>query len=158
MSVSTGEPGGRRAGNGQSTVLAALTASLRERARSLDGQERPAAILWADPLGAWRPLLPTLRREMPELLSLCEYAPDDRSGPAIWLRTVIDSVNDIGSTTGLGLDVAEDGVTRQDLQDALGDVAVLPLSRGQCRADLDFDPETVPDVVAGEMLGRGKSA
>lgn len=255
------------ASNGQWTVLAALVASLRKRTRPLDGQKRPAAVLWADPPGAWRPLLPSLRREMPELLCLGEYAPDDRSGPAIWLRTAIDRADDIGldvvtasgngappvlylpgasrgelragddcprclkplvellyrgvvwahpngkewtpfaflgSREGLGLDVAEDGATRQALQDALAEVAVLPLSRleerlldaewfrevlspdawrdvlvwmsdpeamrsrlgperwsafrGQCRADLDFDPETVPDVVAGEMLGRGDGA
>ena len=253
--------------DGPRTVLAALMASLRDRARPIDGQKRPAAVLWADPAGGWRPLLPSLRREMPELLSLGEYVPDDRSGPAIWLRTAMDRADDsgsdvvpasgngappvlylpgasrrelragddcprrfkplvellyrgavwahpngkewtpwafLGSTMGLALDVADDGATRQALQEALSDVAILPLSRlegrlldaewfrevlspdpwrdmlvwmsegeamrsrlgperwsafcSQCRADLDFDPEKAPDVVAGEMLGRGDGA
>lgn len=252
---------------GQSTVLAALMASLRERARTVDGQERPAAVLWPDPASLWCPLLPSLRRQMPELLSLGEYVPDDRSGPAIWLRTMMDGSDDarsdvvpesgngrppvlyvpatsrrelragddcprrlkplvellyrgvvwshpngkewtpwafLGSTPGLALDVAEDGATRQALQEALGDVAVLPISqlegrlldaewfrevlspdprrdvlvwmsegeamrsrlgperwsafRSQCQDDFGFDPENDPDVVAGEMLGRGGGA
>ncbi len=253
--------------DGPRTVLAALMASLRERARPVDGQERPAAVLWPDSAGAWRPLLPSLRRQMPELLSLGEYVPDDHSGPAIWLRTMVDGSDEagsdvvpesgnggppvlylpgasrrelragddcprclkplvellyrgavwahpngkewtpwafLGSTKGLDFDVAEDGATRQALQEALGDVAILPFShlerrlldaewfrevlspdpkrdvlvwmsegeamrsrlgqerwsafRSQCQADFGFDPENAPDVVAGEMLGRGGGA
>lgn len=255
------------AADGQGTVLTALMASLRERARRVDGQERPAAVLWPDPAGAWRPLLPSLRGQMPELHSLGEYAPGDRSGPAVWLRTMIDGAGDVGSddvpasgagappvlylpgtsrrelragddcprrlkplvellyrgavwahpngkewtpwaflgsTMGLGLKVAEDAATRQALEDALGDVAMLPLSRleerlldaewfrevlspdprrdvlvwmsegeamrsrlgperwsafrSQCQAEFGFDPENTPDVLAGEMLGRGDGA
>ncbi len=260
------------AGYGRRTVISILRDSLRDRGRPSDAQEPPAAVLWPDPGGAWRPVLPSLRRWMPELLSLGDYAPEERSGPSIWLRTMLDGPEDpgpakvgadvtpesgaggppvlylpgasrrilragddcpprlrplvellyrgavwlhpsgrewtpwafLGSTLGLDLDVAEDGATRQALQEALGEVALLSFSRlegrvldadwfrevlspdprrdvlvwmsdgeamrsrlgperwsafrGQCRADFGFDPESDPDVVAGEMLGRGEGA
>lgn len=46
----------------------------------------PEAVLWCDPGSEFAPLLPQLRRAMPNLLTLGEYDPDRRMGPAIWLR------------------------------------------------------------------------
>ena len=51
--------------------------------------ERPAALLWADPRGEWRPLVPLLRERLPHLLTLGEYDVSTRTGPAIWLKCVI---------------------------------------------------------------------
>jgi hypothetical protein len=72
------------------TPLDALIASLRACDTAPDGVARPAAILWTDPKREWLPLLEPLRERMPELVTLGDYAPDIRRGPAIWLRCVID--------------------------------------------------------------------
>ncbi|HEN46997.1 MAG TPA: BREX-1 system phosphatase PglZ type B, partial [Mizugakiibacter sp.] len=50
----------------------------------------PYAILWTDHDSQWQPIIPQLRRLMPQLLTLGEYNPSLRTGPAIWLRTVVD--------------------------------------------------------------------
>jgi len=50
----------------------------------------PAAVLWTDADGQWRPLVEQLRPMCPELLTLGEYDAATRTGPAIWLRTVIE--------------------------------------------------------------------
>lgn len=51
----------------------------------------PAAVLWADADGQWRPVVEQLRGLMPELLTLGEYDSGSRTGPAVWLRCVIES-------------------------------------------------------------------
>jgi hypothetical protein len=50
----------------------------------------PAAVLWADPDEQWRPVAEALRPLLPELLTLGEFDPVRRIGPAIWLRCVIE--------------------------------------------------------------------
>ncbi|MDO8942350.1 MAG: hypothetical protein Q7U75_04155, partial [Desulfobacterales bacterium] len=72
------------------TVLDHLVEHLRARDAGLDGQTRPAAILWTDPTGEWRPLVELLQTRVGELLVLGDFAPDKRSGPAIWIRCVVD--------------------------------------------------------------------
>lgn len=73
------------------TLLEAVRASLARAARYNPGDVvAPAAVLWTDADGQWRPVVEQLRPEMPELLTLGEYNPATRTGPAIWLRTVIE--------------------------------------------------------------------
>ncbi len=99
------------------TVLDQLIEHLRSKAVALDGQERPAAILWTDPAGDWRPLIALLRTRVGELLTLGEYRPEERTGPAIWLRCMVD-----GSLTEPALPADRvpilylPGVGRQDLR------------------------------------------
>ena len=76
------------------TVLDRLVESLRAKATPLDGQERPAAILWTDPKEGWRPLTELLLKRLPEFLVLGDYRPEERTGPAVWLRCVIDRALD----------------------------------------------------------------
>lgn len=76
--------------NARGTVLDCLIESLRAKDARLDGQERPAAILWTDPKGEWRSVLELMQSHVEELLVLGEYRPDARSGPAIWLRCLVD--------------------------------------------------------------------
>jgi hypothetical protein len=52
----------------------------------------PAAILWTDADGEWRPLAARLRGLMPYLLTLGPFEPEQRTGPAIWLRCAIEGV------------------------------------------------------------------
>lgn len=72
------------------TVLDHLVASLRERAAPLDGQAPPDAVLWTDPGGEWEPLVDLLLARADEALVLGDYRPDRRTGPAVWLRCVVD--------------------------------------------------------------------
>ncbi|MCE9589092.1 MAG: BREX-1 system phosphatase PglZ type B [Planctomycetes bacterium] len=72
------------------TLLDALQASLALVGRHPPGEVAPAVILWTDAEGQWMPLLPQLRKAMPHLLILGDYAPEQRQGPAIWLRCAIE--------------------------------------------------------------------
>ncbi|MFO1055111.1 MAG: BREX-1 system phosphatase PglZ type B [Planctomycetota bacterium] len=72
------------------TVLEALVQHLRAEAGTADGVAAPAAILWTDPDGDWRPLLPALLAQTPELVVHGNHDPARRSGPSIWLRCVVD--------------------------------------------------------------------
>ena len=73
------------------TVIEALARSLESAAKyNPNDMVRSAAILWTDHDSQWQPIIPQLRRLMPQLLTLGEYEPDRRTGPAIWLRSVVD--------------------------------------------------------------------
>lgn len=71
-------------------VLDAVLASL-QAAGSYNRNEQvaPAAILWTDKERQWETLLPALREHLPQLLTLGEYQPATRTGPAIWLKCMI---------------------------------------------------------------------
>ena len=74
------------------TALESLVLRLRHLGKSPEGEAAPTAILWTDPDSQWLPLLAQLRQELPELLTLGEYSPDLRRGPAIWLRCAMERV------------------------------------------------------------------
>ena len=72
-----------------STFLDALESSLRQAAaHNRYGQEAPAAVLWTDGEKQWPPLLPLLRERLP-ILTLGGYDPENRTGPAIWIRCML---------------------------------------------------------------------
>jgi hypothetical protein len=73
------------------TILEILVQRLRATADGYhDGAEdAPVAILWTDPDGVWKPAVALLQGLMPELLVLGDYAPDKKTGPAIWLKCAI---------------------------------------------------------------------
>jgi hypothetical protein len=75
-------------------LLESLAEHLRGRDQKMDGEARPAAILWTDPKGEWQPLIPALAQKMDELLVLGDFDPAIRQGPAIWLRCIIDRTLD----------------------------------------------------------------
>ena len=77
------------------TVLDRLIESLRAKNRPFDGQERPGAILWTDPSGEWRPLVELMVARGDELLMLDDYRPESRSGPAVWIRCVVDGTLEV---------------------------------------------------------------
>ena len=73
------------------TVIEALAASLAGAARhNPNDTDPPAAVLWSDPSMTWQPVIPHLRRLMPQLLVLGEFDPEHRTGPSIWLRCMIE--------------------------------------------------------------------
>jgi hypothetical protein len=68
----------------------ALVASLQSSLLPGDGMAPPAAVLWTDGDGQWAELVARLSPELPWLFTLGEYDPKRRTGPAIWLRCVVD--------------------------------------------------------------------
>ena len=76
------------------TVLDRLIEQLRARDTALDGQTRPAAILWTDPKREWLPLVDLLPPLVEEYLVLGDYDAARRTGPAVWLRCVVDGALD----------------------------------------------------------------
>ena len=73
------------------TVLDQLKHAIESAsAHNPNDAERPAAVLWTDSDSRWRPIIPQLRRLMPQLLTLGDFQPEERTGPAIWLRYEID--------------------------------------------------------------------
>ncbi len=75
----------------EGTVLFELVRELR-RAGEYNAQDQapPDAILWTDKDSQWEPLAPRLREALPELLTLGPYAPCERTGPAIWLKCMLE--------------------------------------------------------------------
>ena len=99
------------------TVFDRLLASLRARAAPLDGQARPAAVLWTDPGREWEPLVDLLLARVEETLVLGDYRPERRTGPAVWLRCVVDGALDEPALPGGRPPVVYlPGVARQDLR------------------------------------------
>jgi hypothetical protein len=72
------------------TVLDRLAEHIRARDFATDGQQRPAAILWTDPKGEWRSVVGVLQQRISELVAIGDYAPSERTGPAVWARCVVD--------------------------------------------------------------------
>jgi hypothetical protein len=73
-----------------STPLDALAAALRAAAdHDPRAEAPPEAVLWCDPNRDFVPLLPALRRALPNLLTLGEHDPALRQGPAVWLRAAL---------------------------------------------------------------------
>ena len=118
------------------TPLDHLARSLRGRASVPSGQADPAAILWTDPGSEWRALIPEALSRIPELLVLGDYDPERRTGPAIWLRCVVDGTIEV---PGLPADAIP--------------ILYLPgVERGELRAGEDCPDRLKPLV---ELMYRG---
>lgn len=103
------------------TLIDALQASFTAALRTPDGVGAPAALLWTDADGQWKPLLPTLQKALSQLFSLGPYAPDDRQGPVIWLKCIVDrTLPDVVPKEGVVPILDLPNVGRQDLR-AAGD-------------------------------------
>jgi hypothetical protein len=70
--------------------LAALVAALRS-AGSYNRQDQapPAAVLWTDKQRQWESLIREVRSQIP-IFTLGNYEPNMQSGPAYWLRCIVD--------------------------------------------------------------------
>lgn len=106
-----------RANDPPPTPLDDLVRSLRARTSVPSGQAAPVAILWTDPGAEWRMLLREALPRIPELLVLGDYNPGDRTGPAIWLRCVVDGAIEVsGLPTGTIPILYLPGVERGELR------------------------------------------
>jgi len=117
-------------------VLEHLVKSLRNAAKfNPEVEVRPACILWPDKDRQWEATIESLQGELGELLVLGDYAPEKRTGPAIWLRCVL-----AGTVPEVPLEARRvpvlylPGVSRQDLR-AIEDCPELltPLAELQYR-------------------------
>jgi len=99
-------------------VLDHLLQAVREAAVfNPEVQVAPACILWPDKECQWQAVIPRLQGELAELLVLGDYAPENRTGPAIWLRCVIaDKAPDVNLPTDRVPIFYLPGVSRQDLR------------------------------------------
>jgi hypothetical protein len=71
------------------TFIEALIESINSASRyNRNDQSSPVALLWTDKERLWEPLIPLLRSSLP-LLTFGTYRPEERTGPAYWLRCVI---------------------------------------------------------------------
>ena len=107
-------------------------------AHNSEVQVKPACILWPDPDRQWEAVVPQLQDALPEMVVLGDYAPDRRTGPAIWLRCAIAGTLDgidfpVGSVPILYLP----GVARTDLR-AVNECpdALKPLAELQYRGTI----------------------
>ncbi|HIF9464869.1 BREX-1 system phosphatase PglZ type B [Photobacterium damselae] len=70
-----------------------LEAQLRQCATyNKSVQVAPAAILWTDIDRQWQSAMPFIKQHLPELIELGEYKPEERTGPAIWVKCAIAGV------------------------------------------------------------------
>ncbi|MFN6131947.1 MAG: BREX-1 system phosphatase PglZ type B, partial [Synechococcaceae cyanobacterium] len=99
------------------TLLEYLTRKLRGCNVHGDADEAPVAILWTDPRSEWKPLIPLLRQQLPELLCLGDYVPEHQQGPALWLRCIVDrSLPAAEAAAGQIPVIYLPGVSRQELR------------------------------------------
>ena len=98
------------------TIMDKLITEIRSLSATPDGMVEPAAILWTDPQRQWWSLHPLLLEQLPELIMLGEYAPEKRTGPAIWIRCVVDRSIDIGLPADRIPIIYLPGVSRQELR------------------------------------------
>jgi hypothetical protein len=75
----------------EGTVLFELVRALEHVAKyNAQDQAGPVAILWTDSDRQWERLVLRLRGALPQFLMLGSYAPAERTGPAIWIRCMIE--------------------------------------------------------------------
>lgn len=72
------------------SLMDALKASFALSMHGPDGVAPPVALLWTDADGQWKPLLPALMKALPTLYVLGPYAPEERQGPVIWLKCIVE--------------------------------------------------------------------
>jgi hypothetical protein len=66
--------------------------SFQDALRTPEGTAEPVALLWADTDRQWADLITRLRAVLPHVFTLGAFNAAERTGPAIWLRCVVDGV------------------------------------------------------------------
>jgi hypothetical protein len=98
-------------------LVDALEHSFVHALRSGEGEAAPAALLWADADKQWAALVARLQTALPHLFVLGTYDAAKRTGPAIWLRCVVDRVlEDVALEPGVVPILYLPGVARQSLR------------------------------------------
>ena len=144
------------------TVVERLKASLEAAsAHNPNDAEKPVAVLWTDRDAQWRPILARLRVLMPQLLTLGVYEPEDRTGPSIWLRCVVDRVLEL---PGLASDTTPVVYLPDVSRQALGSAEACPSDlkplvelqyRGTCWTQKNGRDWTVEAFMVSDNGGLG---
>lgn len=100
---------------GPATVIEAVASSLSAAGNyNRDDKVQPVAILWNDPGRGWESLVPMLQ-EIAPIAVLGEYSPDERTGPGIYLRCLLDGVLGPSRFDGLPI-IYMPGVERSEIR------------------------------------------
>lgn len=144
------------------TVIEALVRSLEAAAKfNPNDVVHPYSVLWTDHDSQWQPIIAQLRRLLPQLLTFGDYEPEHRSGPAIWLRSVVDrALPEVQMPEGATPIVYLPGVSRQELRavqecpDSLKPLVELQY-RGVCWTQKNGKDWTVEAFLVSEEGGLG---
>ena len=144
------------------TILEALVHSLERAARhNPNDVVQPRVVLWTDNDSQWLSIIPQLRRLAPQLLTLGDYEPETRTGPAIWLRCVLDGALDDPKVSEEKTPIVYlPGVSRQELRavqecpDSLKPLVELQY-RGVCWTQKNGKDWTVEAFLVAEDGGLG---
>ena len=100
------------------TIFNAILDSVAKAAEyNRNDQVAPAVILWTDKERQWEPMAPMLRVELPHFVTLGEHSPDEKTGPAIWLRCMIArTLPEADWADGVTPILYLPGVSRQELR------------------------------------------
>lgn len=71
-------------------LIERLTASFHAATLAPEGYAPPVAILWTDAEAQWLPILGAVRAVYPWVYVLGKYNPETKTGPAIWLKCIVD--------------------------------------------------------------------
>ncbi len=101
-----------------STLADQLVAALRTNAQAYAAgdQVAPCAVLWTDPERLWECVIPELQTRLPELFALGSYAPENRTGPALWLRCIEARVIEGAPSSGTTPIFYLPGISREKLR------------------------------------------
>jgi hypothetical protein len=104
--------------NDKQTVCSALVKAIRGASiYNHEIQVTPACVLWPDRDRQWEAVIPLLQSELSELFVLGDYAPERRTGPAIWLRCIMaGKIEEVSLPEGSTPIIYLPGVSRQDLR------------------------------------------
>jgi hypothetical protein len=144
------------------TVVEELVRSLEAAAKfNPNDVVHPYAVLWTDHDAQWQPIIAQLRRLLPQLLTFGDYEPELRSGPAIWLRSVVDrAMPEVEIPEGTTPIIYLPGVSRQELRavqecpDSLKPLVELQY-RGVCWTQKNGKDWTVEAFLVSEEGGLG---
>lgn len=95
-----------------------LSGSFEAALRSGEGIAEPVALIWTDNDGEWRELFPVLRAVIPHSYRLGTYDPANNTGPAIWLKCIVDRTLAEAPPPGVTPVIYLPGVSRQELRAA----------------------------------------
>jgi hypothetical protein len=123
-----------------STVLSKLVERLRDQAMRFNSsiEIAPVAVLWTDDRRDWESVLPQLKTALPELFSLGDFNPDERTGPGVWLRMVADrKAGEVrpGHTPIFYLPGVANSSLRTDLRAVKDDTQLAPIAELQYRGN-----------------------
>jgi hypothetical protein len=101
--------------NGESVGASVAFAILSAAKGNSHTAASAAAVLWPDKEGQWQAAMPYLKKLMPGLCELGTYTPDERRGPAVWLKCALAGLLPEVQLAGVPV-VYLSGVSRAELR------------------------------------------